>query len=190
MAKERHAPRKRDRRHDTDGLTAKQRRFVEELLVDDIGSKAAIRAGYTRANATSMASKLLSTPHIAKAVAEARASRSARVGLTADEVLRELKLLVLSNVKHYAIDGNGDVQLAEGAPEEAIRALASVKRKVHTGRDGTSVESEFKLWDKPSAVRMAAQHLGLLVEKQEITHKFGHAELVAESMKNDGEEDE
>ena len=68
-------------------LSTKQRRFVEEYLVDLNGTQAAIRAGYSPRTARQIASENLSKPDIADAIAEAQAARSQRTQITADRVL-------------------------------------------------------------------------------------------------------
>jgi hypothetical protein len=62
--------------------------------------------------------------------------------------------------------------LAEDAPSEAIRAVASVtrKKKVTTHDDGsttTTFESTYKLWDKLTALTLLGKKLRLFVERIE-----------------------
>ena len=71
-------------------LTAKQRRFVEEYLVDLNATQAAIRSGYSKKTARQMGDENLSKPDIAKAVQEAQAGRAKRVQIDADYVLSRL----------------------------------------------------------------------------------------------------
>jgi len=72
------------------GLTPKQRRFVDEYLVDLNASQAAVRAGYKVDHARQMAAENLSKPVIADAIAAAQLARSERVRITQDDVLRGL----------------------------------------------------------------------------------------------------
>ncbi len=71
-------------------LTAKQRRFVEEYLVDLNATQAAIRAGYSPKTANEQAARLLAKVSIQEAVQAAQATRSDRVQVDADYVLRRL----------------------------------------------------------------------------------------------------
>jgi phage terminase small subunit len=71
-------------------LTPKQRRFVDEYLVDLNGSQAAVRAGYKVDHARQMAAQNLSKPVIADAIAQAQLARSERIRITQDDVLRGL----------------------------------------------------------------------------------------------------
>ena len=53
-----------------DRLTSRQRHFAEEYVVDFNGRQAAIRAGYSLASASSVASRNTSRPDIQAAIRE------------------------------------------------------------------------------------------------------------------------
>ena len=78
-----------------DNLTAKQRRFVDEYLVDLNATQAAIRAGYSDRNADKIASQLLGKSRVAAAIASAKSERSARVSVSADYVVNNLVEIVV-----------------------------------------------------------------------------------------------
>lgn len=83
-------------------MTAKQKAFVEEYLVDLNATQAAIRAGYSPATANVIGPENLSKPCIQAAVAEAKRKRSERTEISADFVLKELYGIA----KGEADDGN------------------------------------------------------------------------------------
>lgn len=126
-------------------------------------------------------SRLLANAKVAAAIAAALAVRAERAGFTAEEVLRELGRLVRSDVRDFVLGENGELQLREGAPDEAWRAVGSVKYTTRTiySRDPDEPPevvrtAEIKLWDKNSAVDKAMKHLGISgVEKVEHTGKDG-----------------
>jgi len=74
-------------------LTDKQRRFVDEYLVDLNATQAAIRAGYSQKTARQIGDENLSKPDIAKAVQEAQVTRAKRTEVTQDEVINDLREL-------------------------------------------------------------------------------------------------
>lgn len=76
-------------------LTERQKRFVEEYLVDLNASAAYQRAGYSaKGNAAeSAAARLLRNVQIQEAVQEARKRQQERTEITADWVLKNLKRL-------------------------------------------------------------------------------------------------
>jgi phage terminase small subunit len=69
-------------------LTARQQRFVEEYLVDCNATAAARRAGYKDPN---KGRQLVTKSNVAAAIAALQAARSARVRVTADDVVKGLQ---------------------------------------------------------------------------------------------------
>lgn len=74
-------------------LTFKQQRFVEEYLLDLNATQAAIRAGYSERTARQIGEENLSKPDIAEAIQRAMKSRSEAAGITAESVLKDLRIL-------------------------------------------------------------------------------------------------
>ncbi len=157
-------------------LGTKRAAFVEEYLIDLNAAQAAVRAGYSPKHGA----RLMADEAVAAALKVAMEERSKRVSLTADAVLAELASLARSNVQHFQIDDFGQLALADGAPEDAFKAVASVKRKVRRIRvkgsdeDITEYECEYRLWDKNTSIGMAMKHLGIAgTDKHEHTGKDG-----------------
>jgi hypothetical protein len=71
-------------------LTPKQRRFVDEYLLDLNATQAAIRAGYSARTANEQGARLLANASVAAAAQSAQLARSERLQLTQDDVLRGL----------------------------------------------------------------------------------------------------
>ncbi|NTE96703.1 terminase small subunit [Agrobacterium tumefaciens] len=69
-------------------LTAKQQRFVEEYLIDNNATQAAIRAGYAPKHADTQAYQLLCKTPVRAKIDQARAKRSERTEITQDAVLK------------------------------------------------------------------------------------------------------
>lgn len=70
-------------------LTAKQKRFVEEYLVDFNATKAAERAGYSKKTARFIGAENLTKPNIQAAIQEQIQARAARTEITADLIVQE-----------------------------------------------------------------------------------------------------
>ena len=79
-------------------LTARQARFVEEYLVDLNATQAARRAGYSAKRCDVIGYENLLKPDVRGAIEAAQRERSARTGITADRVVREIAKLALSNL--------------------------------------------------------------------------------------------
>lgn len=143
-------------------LSAKQHRFFVEFLACDNATEAARRADYKHAEV--VGPRLLGHPAIAAKVKAAQGRAAAKAGITKERVLRELELLSFSDAaSHYRADENGNVSLADGAPEGALRAIASIKRRWSTVGSGdsaiTTCDVEIKLWDKVAPLKIAGRHV-------------------------------
>ena len=141
-------------------LTEKQRRFVEEYLVDLNATKAAIRAGYSERTAQEQASRLLSNVMVQEAIREAIAKRSARTEITQDRVLQELAAIGFARATDFVqITDDGLVKLTPTDNLDAmqVRAIAGIKE----GKFGV----ELKLCDKLNALHMIGQHLGMFEKR-------------------------
>ena len=144
-------------------MTKKQKRFVEEYLIDLNATQAAIRAGYSPDSAKEIGSENLTKPNIASAIDQALAERSRRTGVNADRVVRELAKIAFVNAKDV-IDFDS-ATLAANADNDDTAAIQSVKVKTF-GEDG--LEREIKLADKLKALELLGKHLGMFKDKVEL----------------------
>ena len=151
-------------------LTPRQQRFVEEYLVDLNQSAAAIRAGYSTQNADSIASRMMANPDIRARVDIALAERSRRTGVNADIVVQELARIARVNVLDVLDPETGEIK--DGALDDAA-AVASVRIKTTPTKNGNIVEREVRLADKVRALELLGKHLGMFVDRKEVTGKDG-----------------
>ena len=145
-------------------MTAKQKRFVEEYLIDLNATQAAIRAGYSPLTARDIGCENLTKPNIKNAIDKAIAERSKRTGINADRVIREIAKIAFVNAGEV-IDFDTAI-LMDKISEDDMAAIQSVKIKTF-GEDG--VEREVKLADKLKALELLGKHLGLFKENIELT---------------------
>lgn len=158
--------------------TRRQDQFIAEYLIDLNATQAAIRAGYSPKNAQGISASLMALPHIQAAIERAQAQRLSRVKISQDDVIHEVSALALSRLDHYIVDDDGNVQLAEGAPDNAMAAIESIDRRktIRESKDGTiTVEHhvKLKLHDKPGQLKLLGRHVGLFPNKVEVTGKDG-----------------
>lgn len=153
-------------------------RFAQEYLKDLNATAAYKRAGYkaTGNGAEVSACRLLARPEVAARVAELQAERAERVKVEADDVLRELLIVGLSNVRDYVIDDDGQVDVSADARPGAIRAVQSIKRRRRVesrlgGEEVETVETDIRLWNKNTALQDLGKHLGLYTERIDVTTK-------------------
>jgi phage terminase small subunit len=154
-------------------LTLKQTLFIAEYLTDFNATRAARASGYSQKTAGWIGHENLKKPKIQAALRAAIEARMERLQMSQDDVLHELAILGKSSIEHYTIDGEGNFALADGAPEGAMRAVASVKQRVTYDKEGErTVHVEFRLWDKVGSLHLMARHLGMLHDKIEHSGKI------------------
>ena len=136
-------------------MTEKQKKFVEEYLIDLNAKQAAIRAGYSVKNADKIGSELLGKTRVQQAVSEAIAERSRRTGVNQDRVVRELARIAFSNFSDI-VDPD-TARIREDATEDDLACIQSIKIKPN--EFGT--EREVRLFDKRAALVDLGKHLGM-----------------------------
>lgn len=119
-------------------LTAKQKKFVEEYLIDLNATQAAIRAGYSTESAKEIGCENLTKPNVKAEIDKAIAERSRRTGINQDRVLRELAKIAFVNPGDVINLNQATVK--SDAKEEDLAAIASVKIKNIPTEDGEITE--------------------------------------------------
>lgn len=165
-------------------LTAKQKRFCDEYLIDLNATQAAIRAGYSAATAREQAARLLTKVIVKEYIQQLQTERSKRTDITKDRVLQELAAIAFANIddfvrvteqefKSITFDEEGiptetsrlvkivDVFETDKVDPAKIPALSSIKQ----GRDGIEV----KIHDKQKALELIGRHLGMFNDKLDVT---------------------
>ena len=145
-------------------MTKKQKRFIEEYLIDLNATQAAIRAGYSPDTAYSIGNENLKKPEIKAHIDKAMAERSKRTGVNADRVVMELAKIAFVNADDVIDFKTASVK--EGARPEDMAAIQSVKVKTF-GEDG--LEREIKMADKIKTLELLGRHLGMFKDKVEVS---------------------
>lgn len=144
-------------------MTKKQKRFVEEYLIDLNATQAAIRAGYSPATAKEIGCENLTKPNISAAISQAMAERSRRTGINQDRVLQELARIGFAKITDV-VDPD-TARIRSDASDDDLACIQSIKIKPN--EFGT--EREVKLYDKKSALVDIGKHLGLFKDKMELS---------------------
>ena len=161
-------------------LTPKQKRFVDEYLIDLNATQAAIRAGYSEKSAYSIGIENLNKPEIQKEVEKRKADRERRTEITQDRVIKELAKIAFSNGSEFArviekpmtdpfgnpvldTDGNPilcqrvEMVLTDELTDDQRAAIAGIKE----GKNGIEVST----CDKVKALELLGRHLGIFEDK-------------------------
>ena len=146
-------------------LTDKQRRFVDEYLIDLNATQAAIRAGYSVKTANEQGSQNLAKLSIQQAIAERMAERSRRTGVNQDRVVLELAKIAFVKMTDI-VDSEGNIK--KDAAEDDLACIESVKYKHSDTDTGYSEEREVKIASKLKALELLGKHLGMWNDKVDL----------------------
>ena len=144
-------------------MTKKQKRFIEEYLIDLNATQAAIRAGYSPDTAEQIGYQLLQKTSVSVEVSKAMAERSKRTGISQDRILLELAKMAFVEMTDVVDPETGKIK--ENASDDDLSCIQSVK--VKPGNYG--VEREVKLCDKKAALEVLGRHLGMFKDKLNVT---------------------
>lgn len=159
-------------------LTDKQKRFVDEYLIDLNATQAAVRAGYSEKTAYSQGQRLLKNVEVAEAIRIGQAKAAETAEVTIARVLQELSRIGFSDLRNAFTEAGALKPPREWDDDLAasIAAVEVVTRNVGKDADGnTEIEHvhKLKLWDKNSALEKIAKHLGMFVDRVEHTGRDG-----------------
>ena len=152
-------------------LTNKQKRFIEEYLIDLNATQASIRAGYSPETAKEIGCENLTKPNIKNEIDKAIAERSRRTGINQDRVLREIAKIAFVNPSDVINFNQATVK--ENASDDDLAVISGVKIKSIPTDDGNIQEREVKLYDKLKALDMLGKHLGMFTDKIELKGDMG-----------------
>jgi len=174
--------------HRRDNMASdREKQFIIEYLVDLNATQAAIRAGYSARTAKQQAQRLIKKDSVQAAIQKEMNKRARRTEITADKVLEEYAKLGFSDVTDYLqvvterILVGHDKETGEpisdisqfvlmkdtkDIPPEKLAAISEIKQ----AKDGSI---SFKLHDKKGALDSIAKHLGMFVDRTEVSGKDG-----------------
>jgi phage terminase small subunit len=146
-------------------LTEKQQCFVDEYLIDLNATQSAIRAGYSAKTANEQGSRLLTNVSIQQTISERMAERSKRTGVNQDRVVQELAKIAFVKMTDI-VDSQGRIK--DGALDDDLSCIESVKYKESESDTGSSVEREVKISPKLKALELLGKHLGMWNDKFDV----------------------
>ncbi len=147
-------------------LKPKQQRFVQEYLIDLNATAAARRAGYSESTAEVIGYENLRKPQIAAAISAAQQERAERTGVTADEVILELKRLGFSRMTDFSSWGPDGVRLKKS--EDLTPGQAAAVSEVTETVSESGGNRKIKLHSKPAALELLGRHLGMFKDSLNI----------------------
>jgi phage terminase small subunit len=112
-------------------MTAKQKRFCDEYLIDLNATQAAIRAGYSEKTAGVMGAENLTKPNIKEYISNRMAEKESELIADQDEVLRYLTAVLRGKTQSevVVVENIGDfmsqARTMQKAPDEKERLKAA-----------------------------------------------------------------
>ena len=146
-------------------MTNKQKRFIEEYLIDFNATQSAIRAGYSPKSAFIIGDENLKKPKIKHEIEKALAERSRRTGITQDRVIQELARVAFVNFNDV-VDENGEIK--SDASADDLACVESYKVENGDSINGSSSKREVKLASKLKALELLGKHLGMFSDKFDV----------------------
>lgn len=163
-------------------LTPKQQRFVEEYLVDLNATQAAIRAGYSERTAEATGSRLLRNVKVKTAIQQARDKRTERTEITQDMVIQQLAKIAFHDFRDV-VEWEGNKIRIRDSEEVDGTIIQEIQESISEGSRNLKVKTN----DRMKALDMLGRHLGMFVDKKEISGKLDFADLLTQAWgKNDG----
>ena len=147
-------------------LTEKQKRFVEEYLIDLNATQAAIRAGYSAKTANEQGARLLVNVSIQKAISRAMTARSNRTNISQERVVNELAKIAFLNISDI-IDQHGN--LKENVSRDDMAGIEWIRSKGIETENGYVRETEFRVTSKLKALEHLGRHLGMFTDRVELS---------------------
>lgn len=152
-------------------LTAKQKSFIIEYLIDKNATQAAIRAGYSKKTAGAIGDENLKKPEIQKAINILIEKQEQRTLIKADDVINELKKIAFLDIRG-AFTEQGMLKDLSDIPEEIAHAMAGIEvMELYDGRgndrEKIGYTKKVKLSDKVRALEMLGKHLKIFTDKIE-----------------------
>ena len=158
-------------------LSDRERKFVEEFIIDGNGTQAALRSGYSPASARTRSAQLLTKPAVIAAIANNREKVRERIGVTRDAIVDELRKIAFADIRNAVkwgsspnISQTGDaIYPVELVPSNMIDDdTAGAVSEVSLTNTGVKI----KMYDKKGALMDLAKIMGYVIEKSEVDQKM------------------
>ncbi|MGP0565567.1 MULTISPECIES: terminase small subunit [unclassified Nitrospina] len=143
----------------TKGLTHKQKRFIEEYLIDLNATQAAIRAGYSRKTANVQGSQNLTKLSIQAEIQRGLDERSKRLETRRERLLNELSSIAFTNISDVCTWGPEGIHLKpmeELTPEQKVGIS-----QITFSFDKNGKVIGVKMHNKLRALHLLAKHMGI-----------------------------
>ena len=139
-----------------DKMTAKQRRFCDEYLIDLNATQAAIRAGYSEKTAAVIGAENLTKPNIKEYIEKRMAEKDAALVADQDEVMKYLTAVMRREMSENVV-----VTISEKKSYYAPDENGTMRKNTEEKETPTIVEIPARLSDANKAAELLGKAYGL-----------------------------
>lgn len=165
-----------------DAISARQRRFIEEYIVDGNGTQAAIRAGYSRNTANEQASRLLAKINIRAEVERLQQEAAQRAGVTLDWIMERYKRIANADIRK-AFKPDGTLKAVHELDDETAAALSGIDvEQLKAGVAEIGRTTKVRRWDPTKALDSLTRMLGGFKDRVEHSGAVAIENLVNASL--------
>ena len=143
-------------------MTPKQQRFCDEYLIDLNATQAAIRAGYSKKTARSIAAENLSKPYIREYIDQRLAEKEKELIADQDEVMKYLTAVMRREKKEHIV-----VTLSRETSTYEPDAEGTMRKKTIKEEVPEIVQIPSQLKDSNKAAELLGRAYGIYTEKIE-----------------------
>jgi len=161
-------------------MNDRQKRFVEEYLVDFNATQAAIRAGYSQKTAYAIGSENLRKPEISEAISERLMSENEVIARLSDIARGDIKDLMSITSMGFEIkllktdaDGNKVVNPNTKLIKKIKQKVTTIMPRTQDGEEKEIIETDLELYSALDALALLGRHHKLFTDKTEITGADG-----------------
>ena len=152
-------------------LRDKQKRFIDEYMIDLNATQAALRAGYSRQWAAGAGYRNMNKPRIRERIDALMRQRSEKMRISQENVLKELAAIAFSSPKAVTAWGPEGIRVRDS--DALADAEAALVAEI-VAPQGRTVK--IKLYDRLKALELLGRHLGMFRDRMEVSGFPGIAE--------------
>ena len=148
-------------------LTQKEKRFVQEYLIDLNATQAALRAGYSPTSASTIGKENIRKHPIQSAIFEEMDKRMKRTNVTQDQIIIALKRIAFANIKDIMNWNDSAVNITPSEEMKRSHSFAIAEISENVNQHARTVK--VKLKDSIRALELLAKHTGMLMDRADPT---------------------
>lgn len=148
-------------------LTQKEKKFIQEYLIDLNATQAAIRAGYSKDSAANIGGQNVRKPLIQSAIFTEMDKRMKRTNITQDQIIIALKRIAFANIADLMTWNDASINIAPSDQLKRSKTYAISEISENVNQHARTVK--VKLKDSIRALELLAKHAGMFIDRSDPT---------------------